>query len=41
MSYSEDEEQDLKVNAEKSKFCTGELEYLGYWITGRYQTVTR
>jgi hypothetical protein len=20
----------LKVNAEKSKFCTGELEYLGY-----------
>lgn len=23
----------LKVNAEKSKFCTGELEYLGYWIT--------
>jgi hypothetical protein len=22
-----------KVNAEKSKFCTGELEYLGYWIT--------
>ena len=23
----------LKVNAEKSRFCTGELEYLGYWIT--------
>jgi hypothetical protein len=20
------------LNAEKSKFCTGELEYLGYWI---------
>jgi hypothetical protein len=25
-------EAGLKV-AEKSKFCTGELEYLGYWIT--------
>ena len=23
----------LKVNAEKSKFCAVELEYLGYWIT--------
>jgi len=23
----------LKVNAEKSFFCTGETEYLGYWIT--------
>jgi hypothetical protein len=29
----------LKVNAEKSKFCTGELEYLGYWtrtVSNRY-----
>lgn len=26
-------EAGLKVNAEKSIFCTGELEYLGYWIT--------
>ncbi len=23
----------LKVNVDKSSFCTGELEYLGYWIT--------
>ena len=26
-------EAGLKVNAEKSFFCTGETEYLGYWIT--------
>eukprot|EP00957_Ditylum_brightwellii_P086684 6596214-Ditylum_brightwellii.AAC.1 len=23
----------LKVNADKSTFCTMEIEYLGYWIT--------
>ena len=26
-------EAGLKINAEKSKFCATELEYLGYWIT--------
>jgi Reverse transcriptase (RNA-dependent DNA polymerase) len=31
----------LKVNAGKSSFAQGELEYLGYWITRRYPTSTK